>query len=203
MPAVSARSLSAFTRAALGGRRLVAPFQPAIFWLLLMLELFFAHLAIVHFKKHARCRHECVLDAVARLRRRLEEPVQAFLSCKLLALGRGHLALLFFVFLVGDEEDQCVRVRLILYLIKPALKVHVRVHARQVVCEEHSVRTTVEYFSDRLEALLACRVPDLQLEGQVLHADKQGAELDAHGHLVVLRELVVAHAVHQARLADA
>ena len=79
---------------------------------------------------------------------------------------------------------------------------HVRVHARQVVCEQHCVSTAVENFGDRLEALLAGCVPNLELEGQVLHAHQQGAEFDAHGHLVVLCKLVVAHAVHQARLAN-
>lgn len=80
---------------------------------------------------------------------------------------------------------------------------HKAFHASQVVSEQHSVSAAVEDLGDRLEALLAGCVPDLQLEGEALHADEQGAELDADRHLVVFRELVVAHAVHQARLADA
>lgn len=62
--------------------------------------------------------------------------------------------------------------------------------------------TSVENLGDRLEALLPCRVPDLQFAREVAHAYDEWAELDADRHLVVFGELVVAHAVHQTRLAD-
>jgi len=61
----------------------------------------------------------------------------------------------------------------------------------------------VENFSDRLERLLAGSVPDLKLKCDALHLDEQTSELDSNGDLVVLGELVVAHSVHEAGLADA
>ena len=61
----------------------------------------------------------------------------------------------------------------------------------------------VEDLGDRLEGLLPCRVPDLQLEDGLLHLDEQGAELYAHRDLVVLAELVGRHSVHEAGLPHA
>lgn len=50
---------------------------------------------------------------------------------------------------------------------------------------------TVEDLGDRAEGLLAGRVPDLQLEDLVLHADQVGAELHPHSHIVIFLELVL------------
>ena len=61
---------------------------------------------------------------------------------------------------------------------------------------------TVEDFIDRLERFLTGCVPDLKLERHVVNADKQRTELDPYGDFVILLELVVAHAVHQARFSD-
>ena len=60
------------------------------------------------------------------------------------------------------------------------------------------MRALVKDFRDRLESFLACRIPDLQLHANVLHAHQQGAELNTDGHLVVLGELIMAHSVHEA-----
>ena len=116
---------------------------------------------------------------------------------------RRHFTLMFLILLVCDEENESIRICIILNLIKPTVQVHEAVHARQVVSEKNSVGTTVENLRDRLEALLPSCVPDLQLEGEVLHTNEKGAELYTNRHFVVLRELIVAHAVHEARLADA
>ena len=62
---------------------------------------------------------------------------------------------------------------------------------------------TVEDLVDGLERFLASSVPDLQFEGDVVDPDQQRAELHADRHFVILLELIVAHPMHQARLADA
>ena len=74
---------------------------------------------------------------------------------------------------------------------------HVRIHTRQVVRQQHRMSSSVEDLCDRLEALLSCCVPNLQLEGQVLHTNQKGTELYADRNFMILCELIVAHPVHQ------
>ena len=129
--------------------------------------------------------------------------MEALLTGELLAFGGADLAVLLLVLLVRDEENQSVRLALVLDLLKPVRQVHEGVHRGEVVGHEDGVRALVKDLRDRLEGLLAGRVPYLQLHVDVLHAHEQAAELDAHRHLVILRKLIVAHAMHQTRLADA
>ena len=63
--------------------------------------------------------------------------------------------------------------------------------------------TFIKDLRDRLEGLLACRVPYLQLHVDVLHSHEQASEFDAHRHFMIFSKLIVAHAMHQTRLADA
>mmetsp|Transcript_37706 Transcript_37706/g.27789 ORF Transcript_37706/g.27789 Transcript_37706/m.27789 type:complete len:85 (+) Transcript_37706:456-710(+) len=62
------------------------------------------------------------------------------------------------------------------------------------------MRSSVEDLSDALEGFLAGSVPDLKFEGAEFDLHDEGAEFDADCDFVVLHELVVGHAVHQARL---
>ena len=73
----------------------------------------------MHLEEHARCRHECLFDADARLCRRFKESVEAFFAGKLFAFRSGHLPVLLLVLLVGDEENQRVCLALVLNLLKP------------------------------------------------------------------------------------
>ena len=100
---------------------------------LLLFELLFLDLAEVHLEEHACRGHECLLDADARLRRRLEEAVQAFLAGELLTFRCGDLPVFLLVFLVRDEENQRVFLALILDVLKPARQVYERLHRRQVI----------------------------------------------------------------------
>ena len=59
--------------------------------------------------------------------------MEAFLAGELFAFRRGNLPVLLLVFLVSDEENQRVRLALILDLLKPVRKVHERVHRRQII----------------------------------------------------------------------
>ena len=127
--------------------------------------------------------------------------MEALLPRELLSLRGGHLTLILHVLLVRDEEDQGVRVCLVLDFVEPAVEVHEAVHARQVVREEDSVRAAIENLCDRLEALLAGRVPDLQLEACVFHFDPKGAELDANRAVVLRVEPVLRQSVQNARFA--
>ena len=73
---------------------------------------------------------------------------------------------------------------------------------RDVVGEEDCVGAAVKDLRDALEGLLARRVPDLEFERDAFDPQEQIAEFDAYRNFVVFQELVVAHAVHQAGLAD-
>ena len=53
-----------------------------------------------------------------------------------------------------------------------------------------------------LETLLACSVPNLQLEYLLLELDEEGSEFDANCDFVISHELVVGQSVQQARFAD-
>ena len=63
--------------------------------------------------------------------------------------------------------------------------------------------TFVEDLGDRLEGLLACGVPDLQLEDLRLELDDQRAEFNAYSDFMVHVELVSGYSMHQATLAYA
>ena len=62
--------------------------------------------------------------------------------------------------------------------------------------------TAVKYLRDRLEAVLARRIPNLQFEDLLLELYEQSAELDADGDLVILYELVVSQAMQHARFSN-
>ena len=75
---------SAFAAPCVLSFSLLASCQSFILWLLL-LELLFADLPIVHLEEHACGRHESLLDTGARLRRSLKEAMQALLTSELLS----------------------------------------------------------------------------------------------------------------------
>ena len=76
--------LSALAGAIVGASS-ITTLKSTVFWLRI-LQLLFAHLPIVHFEKHASCRHEGVFDTITCLSRRLKESMKALLSCELLTL---------------------------------------------------------------------------------------------------------------------
>jgi len=114
----------------------------------LLLQLLLPDLAIVHLEQHAGRTHKGVFHALASLRRGLKEPVQALFARELLTLGRGNFSLLLLIFFVGHEENQCVRLRLILNLLEPVGEVHEGVHAGQVVGEQHGMGPAVKDLGD-------------------------------------------------------
>ena len=153
--------------------------------------------------EHLSRYYERLLHVLVGLRRRLDEELDALVPAELLALVTGHLSFSVSVHLVADEHDDCIWLALRLYLVEPVLQVLEAGVARYAVGEEHCVGPAVEDLGDRLEGLLPCRVPDLQLEDGLLHLYEQGAELHAHRDLVVLAELVGRHSVHEAGLPHA
>ena len=62
--------------------------------------------------------------------------------------------------------------------------------------------TAVKYLRDRLEAVLARRIPNLQFEDLLLELYEQSAELDADCDFMVLHKLIVRQPVQHAGFAD-
>ena len=61
---------------------------------------------------------------------------------------------------------------------------------------------SVEDLRDRLEALLTCSIPDLQLNNFVLDSQNERSELYSNCELVVLLEFVLSNAREQTGLSD-
>jgi len=62
--------------------------------------------------------------------------------------------------------------------------------------------TPIENFCNGLKALLACCIPNLKLKCDVLYLHKQRPEFDSNSDLMVVNKFVMAHSVHQTRLAN-
>lgn len=60
----------------------------------------------------------------------------------------------------------------------------------------------VKDFGDALEGFLSGCVPDLQFQDSLLHLEKEGAELHADCHLMILAELIRGDTMHQTGLPD-
>ena len=69
---------------------------------------------------------------------------------------------------------------------------------RDIVGQYDAVRALVEDPCDRLEVLLTRRVPDLQLEVELVELNDERAELHTHGDFMLQIELIGCHSVHQA-----
>ena len=77
-----------------------------------------------------------------------------------------------------------------------------RVVLCNIIRKKNGVSTPVENFGDRLKTFLPSCVPNLQLENHTLNLDQQRAEFNAHCDFMVFQELILAHAMHQARLTN-
>jgi hypothetical protein len=64
------------------------------------------------------------------------------------------------------------------------------------------VCSAVENLRNALKTVLACGIPDLQLEDLLLKFDQECSELDADGDLVILHEFVIGKPVQHARFSD-
>lgn len=105
--------------------------------------------------------------------------------------------------LIADEEDLHVGGAGVADLLQPLGEALEAVPPAHRVRQDGGMRAPIEDLGDGAERLLACGVPDLQLEYLVLDTDEVGAKLHSHRHVMVLLELVLHQALQHARLADA
>ena len=71
-----------------------------------------------------------------------------------------------------------------------------------IIHQQGSGSPSIVAAGDRFERLLACRVPDLELDFLVVNFDRPRAELDTDRQVVLLTEPLVRELEKQARLAD-
>mmetsp|Transcript_2883 Transcript_2883/g.8308 ORF Transcript_2883/g.8308 Transcript_2883/m.8308 type:complete len:245 (-) Transcript_2883:2377-3111(-) len=156
---------------------------------------------------HARfdlCRHlhEGVLDVGGVLGRSLEEGDGHGVGELLCAL-RLHLALAGEIALVAHKKLVHVLRSVPVDLMQPGLHVLERLRVGHVVDDDDAVRAAVVAARDCAEALLACRVPDLQLDCLSIQLDRPDLKVNADGGDVRLSVRVVGEAEEQAGLTHA
>ena len=193
--------ISAFATSGFGDGSLIS-LQSFVF-VLVALHLQLTDLSVVKFKKHFCAIDESFFDTISSLGWCLEESVESFFFCKGLTLLCANFSILFPVFFVSNQENKSVWLTLVLYFLEPVLQVHIRVHLCYVICKQHRMSTTIKDLCYRLERFLSSSVPDLQLEGDIMHFDKKRSELNANCHLMIVLEFIVTHPVHQTRLTNA
>lgn len=146
------------------------------------------------------CLYEKVFDILARHGRGLEGVEDALLLLELFYTFMADFAFVLHVKFVAHQEQDDLGLALVHHFVVPRRQVVESFQTRDVVRQEDAVRPTVKYFGDRFERLLACRVPDLQLEHLLLQFHEQSAELHAYCDFVISEELVVGEPVQDTRL---
>eukprot|EP00769_Ergobibamus_cyprinoides_P001707 gnl/Ergobibamus_cyprinoides/2771.p2 GENE.gnl/Ergobibamus_cyprinoides/2771~~gnl/Ergobibamus_cyprinoides/2771.p2 ORF type:complete len:153 (-),score=34.43 gnl/Ergobibamus_cyprinoides/2771:155-613(-) len=107
------------------------------------------------------------------------------------------------VALVADEQLDDVLAGVAVNLLQPELDVLERLELSAVVDDNNAVSTPVVRRGDCPEALLAGRIPDLELDGLGVKLDCLDLEVDANGRDVRLGVSVIGKAKKKAGLADA
>ena len=145
---------------------------------------------------------ESLLDVLAILSRSLKEADVVVLG-EFLALVGGDLAGVGHVALVADQDAGDVVAGVLLDFVHPVFDGGETLAVRDVVGDDDAVRALVVAAGDGLEALLAGRVPDLQLDRLAVDLDRADLEVDADGRHEVVCEHVVRESQQQRGLADA
>ena len=129
--------------------------------------------------------------------------MDAALSSEFLCTLESHLSLLLHLCLVAYQIDSYILTCVLLNLFEPFHKVHEGVLPRHIIGEEDAMCTTVEDAGDRLEGLLSCCVPDLQLDNLApVYFQPKGPEFDSNSNLMLNLELIVHYSLHKATLAN-
>ena len=154
------------------------------------------------FKKHFCGIDKGLFDTISSLGWCLEESVEPFFFCEGLALLSANFSILFPIFLVSNQENKSVWLTLVFDFLEPVLQIHIRVHLCYIVGKQHRMGTAIENFCYWLEWFLTSSVPDLQLESDIMHFYKKRSEFNTNCYLMIILKFIVAHPVHQTRLAN-
>eukprot|EP00327_Prymnesium_parvum_P021526 CAMPEP_0113273928 /NCGR_PEP_ID=MMETSP0008_2-20120614/24120_1 /TAXON_ID=97485 /ORGANISM="Prymnesium parvum" /LENGTH=202 /DNA_ID=CAMNT_0000123493 /DNA_START=423 /DNA_END=1031 /DNA_ORIENTATION=+ /assembly_acc=CAM_ASM_000153 len=153
-----------------------------------------------------RHHQECRVHERARLRGCLEERdvqrLRKLPALRLRHLPQARLALrVAEVRLVADQQLVDVLPRVLVDLRQPPLHVVEGLQAGHVVHNDNAVRAAVVGAADRAEALLARRVPDLQLDRLSIQLYRADLEVHADGGDVAVCPFVIRKSQQEARLA--
>ena len=138
---------------------------------------------------------EGIVDALAGLRGRFQDlQVVGLLELEDVPVGHFNLTLLLVVLLflavgrplcdislVGEHDHVDIGAAVLLDLLQPPVDVQEAVAVRQVEDDKDTVSTLVVGLSDGSEALLTCRVPDLEAHLGLVDLQRTEAEVDADG----------------------
>lgn len=122
---------------------------------------------------------------------------------KLLGLLGWHCPQMPQIALVTHKHDDNVGVGMVAQLLQPPRHILICLVLADVVDKQSADCATVVCRRNGAVALLACRVPDLGLDGLGVDLDGAGGELDADGRLGVQVELVAREPAQQVGFADA
>ncbi len=122
---------------------------------------------------------------------------------ELLALVGGDLTRVSHVALVANEDARDVVARVLLDLVHPVLDGGEALAVGDVIGHDDAVCALVIAAGDRLEALLAGGVPNLQLDGLAVNLDGADLEVDSDGGHEVVSEDIVCESEQQGGFTDA
>lgn len=131
------------------------------------------------------------------------EEDESVLASEALSFFDRHLAPVVTVRFIPNQHNGRVGISILPHFLEPAGQVRERVAPRDVVHQQGPRSAAVVGARDGLERLLACCVPDLELDVFLCDLDGPGAKLDADGEVVLLAEALVSELQQEARLADA
>lgn len=124
----------------------------------------------------------------------------AFALTPRLGSFRCHLSVLQVDFVAEHYKGEVLRVSwagLNEKLVPPAVQGFEGVGRCDVVHQHAAVRSTVKSHTQRLEALLSCRVPDLHCHQPVIHHHLLGKKICTDCGFILIAELLIDILVHQ------
>ena len=142
---------------------------------------------ILDFSRHSR---KGRLNILALLGGSLKEADTVMVG-HLLTFFKGDSSSVLQIRLVSDQDPRDVVLGVLLNFTHPSVHGVERVTVRDVVDDDDSVGSLVVAGSDSLEALLAGRVPNLQLAHLLIDVDRADLEVDSDSRHEVLLELVI------------
>jgi len=144
---------------------------------------------------------ENLVDVFTSLGRGFEEQAAVLLRV-FLSLGLGHLTARLQITLVAGQTNDDVGAALSLKFLNPCLGAGERIGHSDIIDNESRRRTTVIHRSQTAITLLACRVPDFELDSVVVKRHGLRQKGGTNGRLLKLEEFILHKSLNAGGLAD-
>lgn len=115
---------------------------------------------------------------------------------------KSDFSLRFKLALVTDKVDTDILGCMLFDLLQPDAEVVESLITCDIICQEHTVSTSVENPSHRLERFLTGRVPNLEFDDFIVNPDTVRSELNSNSDLMLLLKLVVHDSLHETTLTN-